>query len=67
MFKTTVDSVLSSMSKKISQLRVLSGEHHNQYLVHVEESIRHADLSQEHLVTRDRAARIADKFEELLK
>lgn len=67
MFNSTVDSILSSITNKITKLRVLAGEHHNSSLIHVEESIRHQDIANEEIVQRDRAIRIADKFEELLK
>lgn len=67
MFNTTIESVLSSITKKISQLRTLSSEHHNNHLIHVEESIRHTDVAAQEAFNRDKASRIADKFEELLR
>lgn len=65
--KATIDSLVSDIGIKISKLRVLAGEHHNLHLVHVEESVRHSDIASEAILQRDRAIRIADKFEELLK
>lgn len=66
MFKTTIDSLVSDIGSKISKLRVLAGEHHNLHLVHTEESVRHAEIAKGQVESRDRAVRIADKFEELL-
>lgn len=66
MFKSSIESIVSDIVKKISKLRVLSGEHHNLHLVHTEESIRHTDLANEQLLQRDKAAKIADKLEALI-
>lgn len=67
MFKTTIDSLVSDIGTKISKLRVLAGEHHNRHIIHNEEVAVHTELASQQANLRDRAIRIADKFEDLLK
>lgn len=67
MFKTTIDSIIGDISLKISKLRVLAGEHHNRHLIHNEEVAVHTELAASQAALRDKAAKIADNFENLLK
>lgn len=60
MFKKTVSSVIEDISSKIGDLRDLAEKHHNQHVTAVSQAEVHGNL-------RDRATRIASKFEELLK
>jgi hypothetical protein len=66
-FKTTIESVISDITTKIDKLRRLAAEHHQTHLIHIEESIRHTDVANDQALKRDKAFRIADKFDELLK
>lgn len=67
MFTTTINSVLSDISYKIGQLRELAEKHDQVAAQHTEKAQYHNDQHQVHVGSRDRATRIAIKFEELLK
>lgn len=67
MFKTSIEAIVADIQKKISQLRVISSEHHNQHLIHTEEAVRHTEVAEDQAARRDLAARIASNFEALLK
>lgn len=67
MFKKTVDSVISDISKKISQLRDVAEEHHVLVGKHLEIASGAQVQANIHAGNRERATRIATKFEELLK
>ncbi len=67
MFKFTIESVVADIQKKITKLRNLAAEHHNAHLIHTEESVRHTDLANQEIFNREKAIRIADKLDELLK
>lgn len=65
--KKTIDSVLESITSKVKDLNDLVAHHHNTAQLHLIEAQAHEDEAAEHTSNRDRARRIADKFEELLK
>lgn len=67
MFKSTVDDVISNITKQVGQLRHLAAEHFNNHLIHLNEGLRHNELSLEQCEKQNRANRIADKLDELLK
>lgn len=67
MFSLTIDSVLSDISKKVSKLRDLAGTHHNNHLVHVGLASHHEVAAMDQLELGNKANRIADKFDELIK
>lgn len=67
MFKATIDSVLGDISKKIGQLRDLAEVHAAKAEFHQQEALTHNELNRLQSQLRERATRVAEKFEELLK
>lgn len=67
MFKETVDSVLSDLSRKVGQLRDLAEKHNTRSDQYWESVSTFQRLAGKEAQDRDRATRIAEKFEELLK
>lgn len=67
MFKQSIDKILGDISKKIGQLRDLAEVHAAEAEYHYEVAKVNHELSAVKINLRDRATRIAEKFEELLK
>lgn len=67
MFKDTIDSVIADISSKVGKLRVLAEVHSKQSEGHTKSAADHTSLAALYAENRDRATRIAIKFEELLK
>jgi len=67
MFKTTIDSIISDISGKVGKLRELAEQHNGKAEGHVKSAADHTSLAVHYTEQRDRATRIAIKFEELLK
>jgi hypothetical protein len=61
-FKTTIDSVLQDLNKKIVQLRSLSDNHLTSAGKHRELQTKHGALAEFYVEEKERAARIAKNF-----
>ena len=66
-FKTTIDTVLSDITKKIGQLRELAEKHSLKAEAHTASVEAHKIWATLETEARDKATRIASKFEDLLK
>lgn len=64
--KKTIDSVIGDLSTKVGHLRELAEVHHSTAQTHLSQAQSHEDQATVHAMERDRATRIAAKFEELL-
>lgn len=67
LFKKTVDGIISDITARITQLRVVGDIHEAEIAVHNDVVALHARLSELAQVESARARRLADKFEELIK
>ena len=67
MFKQDIDKILGGISRKIEQLRNLAEVHAAEAEFHRERQNIHAIYQRDKELLRDRATRVAEKFEELLK
>ena len=67
MFKTSIEKILGDISRKIGELRNLAEVHAAEAEYHKELAVVHAGNAKAKEYLRDRATRVAEKFEELLK
>lgn len=65
--KQSIDKILGDISKKIGQLRDVAEQHAKATVAHEQEVVRHSNIAADYAKLRDRATRVAEKFEELLK
>lgn len=66
MFNSTIDSVIADIASKVNQLGDLADKHHFNAQNHLDLVEHHTQQAGIEKDNRDRALRIAQKFEELL-